>query len=84
VTTGKLGITGLAGIHYYVRDLARSRRFYCDFLAFDEVGHSSPELERRAGSARWYFRPGRSRSSAPRRSGKAAARRATSPAIRMA
>ena len=23
--TGKLGITGLAGIHYYVRDLARQR-----------------------------------------------------------
>jgi len=41
-----LGIKRLEGIHYYVRDLERSRRFYCDKLDFAETWRSSPELER--------------------------------------
>jgi 4-hydroxyphenylpyruvate dioxygenase len=41
-----LGIKRLEGIHYYVRDLERSRRFYCGKLDFAETWRSSPELER--------------------------------------
>jgi 4-hydroxyphenylpyruvate dioxygenase len=39
-----LGILGIEGVHYYVRDLERSRRFYLDKLDFSELGESSPEL----------------------------------------
>ena len=42
----KLGLTRLLGIHYYVRDLERSRRFYTQLLDFAETGQSSPALER--------------------------------------
>lgn len=55
---GKLGITGLLGVHYYVRDLERSRRFYCDALAFDEIGRSSDELERRGKQRSLVFQAG--------------------------
>ena len=41
VKTGKLGIRKLAGLHYYVRDLERSRRFYVECMGFAEVGRSS-------------------------------------------
>lgn len=58
MSLGKLGITGLVGVHYYVRDLERSRRFYCDLLAFDEVGHSSTELERDGKQRSKVFRAG--------------------------
>jgi 4-hydroxyphenylpyruvate dioxygenase len=40
-----LGIKRLEGIHYYVRDLERSRRFYTDKLDFAETWRSSPEFE---------------------------------------
>ena len=43
---GRLGITRLLGLHYYVRDLERSRRFYVDRLDFAELGRSSPALEK--------------------------------------
>jgi 4-hydroxyphenylpyruvate dioxygenase len=39
-----LGILGIEGVHYYVRDLERSRRFYVDRLDFSEIGESGPEL----------------------------------------
>ncbi|HKP62110.1 MAG TPA: VOC family protein [Polyangiales bacterium] len=42
---GALGIRGLLGLHYYVHDLERSRRFYLERLGFAEVGQSSPQLE---------------------------------------
>lgn len=48
---GKLGITKLLGLHYYVRDLERSRRFYVDRMDFAELGRSSPALEK-AGKQR--------------------------------
>jgi 4-hydroxyphenylpyruvate dioxygenase len=48
---GKLGITRLSGLHYYVHDLERSRRFYVDRLEFAELGRSSPALEK-AGKQR--------------------------------
>lgn len=40
-----LGIKRLEGIHYYVHDLERSRRFYCGKLDFAETWRSSPDLE---------------------------------------
>ena len=46
MTLGKLGITRLVGLHYYVHDLERSRRFYVDHLDFAELGRSSPALEK--------------------------------------
>jgi 4-hydroxyphenylpyruvate dioxygenase len=41
-----LGLLGLYGVHYYVRDLERSRRFYTGSLDFAEIGHSCAALER--------------------------------------
>jgi 4-hydroxyphenylpyruvate dioxygenase len=40
-----LGIKRLEGIHYYVHDLERSRRFYCGKLDFAETWRSTAELE---------------------------------------
>src|ERR1700733_11202606 len=42
-----LGIKRLEGIHYYVRDLERSRQFYTGRLDFAETWRSSAELEQR-------------------------------------
>jgi 4-hydroxyphenylpyruvate dioxygenase len=42
--TNKLGLKRLLGIHYYVRDLERSRRFYTQCLDFAETGRSSDAL----------------------------------------
>jgi len=39
-----LGIRRIEAIHYYVRDLERSRVFYTEKLDFSEVGRSSEEL----------------------------------------
>ena len=39
-----LGIKRLESVHYYVRDLERSRRFYTGQMDFAEIGGSSPEL----------------------------------------
>ncbi|HET7755363.1 MAG TPA: VOC family protein [Anaeromyxobacteraceae bacterium] len=41
-----IGIVRLEALHYYVRDLERSRRFYVDRLDFAEVAVSSVELSR--------------------------------------
>ncbi len=43
-TENELGLKRLLGLHYYVRDLERSRRFYTERLDFAETGESSPEL----------------------------------------
>ncbi len=56
--TGPLGITRLLGVHYYVHDLERSRSFYLERLAFDEVGRSSPELEREGRQRSLVFQAG--------------------------
>ncbi|MGA7121112.1 MAG: VOC family protein [Polyangiaceae bacterium] len=42
---GPIGILGIEAIHYYVRDLERSRRFYTERLDFSEIGASGSELE---------------------------------------
>ena len=53
-----LGIKRLEGIHYYVRDLERSRRFYTEKLDFAETWRSSPELEQRSGQRSACFAAG--------------------------
>jgi 4-hydroxyphenylpyruvate dioxygenase len=45
-TREPLGIVKLEALHYYVRDLERTRRFFVDQLDFAELGHSSPEMDR--------------------------------------
>ena len=45
-TQNPLGIVRLEGIHWYVRDLERSRKFYVENMDFAETWRSSPELER--------------------------------------
>ena len=39
-----LGIIKLESVHWYVHDMARTRRFYTELLDFAELGVSSPEL----------------------------------------
>ena len=39
-----LGIKAVEAVHYYVRDIERSRRFYTEKLDFAEIGQSSGEL----------------------------------------
>lgn len=48
-----IGLKRIEAIHYYVRDLARSRRFYTEFLDFAEIGISDPatDAERNQRSA---------------------------------
>ena len=53
-----LGIRKLLGLHYYVRDLARSRRFYTELLGFAEIGRSSDELERAGMQRSLVFQAG--------------------------
>lgn len=53
-----LGILGIEGVHYYVRDLERSRRFYVDRLDFAEIGESGPELTRRGRQRSVAFQAG--------------------------
>ncbi|MDH5674033.1 MAG: VOC family protein [Myxococcales bacterium] len=55
---GKLGIKGLLGLHYYVRDLERSRRFYIERLDFEEIGKSSAELEEKGRQRSLVFGAG--------------------------
>src|SRR5712671_3095828 len=53
-----LGIKRLEGIHYYVRDLERSRRLYTEKLDFAETWRSSPELEAQSGQRSACFSAG--------------------------
>jgi 4-hydroxyphenylpyruvate dioxygenase len=71
-----LGIKRIEGIHYYVHDLERSRRFYCGMLDFAETWRSSPELEARGRQSSAVFEAGNIRvvCSTPRGEGGRAAR----------
>src|SRR5687767_10205644 len=40
----ELGLKRLLGLHYYVHNLERSRRFYTELLDFAETAESSAEL----------------------------------------
>ncbi|MGE5185937.1 MAG: 4-hydroxyphenylpyruvate dioxygenase family protein [Acidobacteriota bacterium] len=53
-----LGIKRLEGIHYYVHDLERSRRFYTGKLDFAETWRSSPELEQEGRQSSACFEAG--------------------------
>lgn len=53
-----LGIKRLEGLHYYVRDLDRSRRFYVDLLDFAETWRSGADLERRGRQRSAAFQAG--------------------------
>lgn len=56
-----IGILGVEAIHYYVRDLERSRRFYTEKLDFAEVGKSGDRLERDGHQRALVFEAGRCR-----------------------
>jgi len=56
-----LGIQRIEGIHYYVHDLERSRRFYTGLLDFAETWRSSPELEAGGRQRSAVFEAGRIR-----------------------
>src|SRR6476620_1821794 len=53
-----LGIRRIEGLHYYVRDLDRTRRFFIDGLDFVEEGTSGPEMEREGRQRSAAFRAG--------------------------
>jgi 4-hydroxyphenylpyruvate dioxygenase len=53
-----IGIRRLEAIHYYVHDLARSRRFYTELLDFAEVAASTPDLDQRGRQRSVVFRAG--------------------------
>jgi 4-hydroxyphenylpyruvate dioxygenase len=53
-----LGIQRIEALHYYVRDLERTRRFFVDQLDFTEIGASGPELEREGRQRSAAFRAG--------------------------
>jgi 4-hydroxyphenylpyruvate dioxygenase len=60
VTTNesKLGLIRLLGIHYYVRDLARSQRFYTEHLDFAEIGASDAALTQAGRQRSLVFQAG--------------------------
>jgi len=53
-----LGILGLEGVHYYVRDLERSTRFYVDQLDFAQVAESGDALSEGGRQRSRAFRAG--------------------------
>ena len=53
-----LGLRRIEAIHYYVRDLERSRRFYTERMDFSEIGKSSDALEKAAAQRSAIFRAG--------------------------
>jgi 4-hydroxyphenylpyruvate dioxygenase len=53
-----LGIKRVESIHYYVRDIERSRRFYTGMMDFAEIGESSPELTARGRQKSVLFQAG--------------------------
>ncbi|XXX73753.1 VOC family protein [Sorangium sp. So ce134] len=53
-----IGIKRVEALHYYVRDLERSRRFYTEKLDFQEIAASSPELSAAAAQRSVVFQAG--------------------------
>ena len=53
-----LGILGLEGVHYYVRDLSRSAHFYVDRMGFAEIAASSEALSEGGRQRSRAFRAG--------------------------
>ncbi len=57
-TRESLGIRKIESIHYYVRDLERSRKFYCGMMDFAEIGESGPGLTSQGKQKSVLFRAG--------------------------
>ena len=57
-TPETVGIKRIESLHYYVRDLERSRRFYQEKMDFAEVAASTPEAEKRARQRSALFQAG--------------------------
>ena len=55
-----LGIKRLESVHYYVRDLERSRRFYTELMDFAEIGGSGEELTKAGRQKSLAFMAGNS------------------------
>lgn len=53
-----LGIRKIESIHYYVHDLDKSRRLYCDMMDFAEIGESTPELTKSGKQRSILYRAG--------------------------
>jgi 4-hydroxyphenylpyruvate dioxygenase len=53
-----LGLVRIEALHYYVHDLARSRRFYTERMDFAEVARSSAPLEREGRQRSALFEAG--------------------------
>ena len=58
MTAEPLGITRLLALHYYVRDLDRSRRFYTERMDFAELGGGSERLRERGRQRSLVFAAG--------------------------
>jgi len=58
VASASIGIQGIEALHYYVRDLDRTRRFFVDKLDFVEIGASGPQLEHEGRQRSAAFRAG--------------------------
>lgn len=56
-----IGIVRLEALHFYVRDLERTRRFYVDQLDFAEVARSGAALEERGRQRSAVFEAGKVR-----------------------
>jgi 4-hydroxyphenylpyruvate dioxygenase len=56
-----IGIVRIEAIHYYVRDLDRSRRFYTEKLDFAEIGKSGEQLEHDGRQRALVFEAGQCR-----------------------
>lgn len=53
-----IGIKRIEALHYYVRDLERSRKFYTEKMDFAEIAASAPELEASAKQRSAVFQAG--------------------------
>lgn len=53
-----LGIIKVESVHWYVHDMARTRRFYTELMDFAELGESSPELTKAGRQHSVHFQAG--------------------------
>ena len=53
-----LGIIKVESVHWYVHDMARTRRFYTELMDFAELGESSPELTKAGKQHSVHFQAG--------------------------
>jgi 4-hydroxyphenylpyruvate dioxygenase len=58
MAAASIGIRHIEALHYYVRDLDRTRRFFIDKLDFVELGQSGAQLEQEGRQRSAAFRAG--------------------------